>query len=214
MKPEKKRAEYTSFQDFLDKVPAAVLNKRAVECLIKAGAFDSLGYSRRALVSIHEEAIEAVLPVKRNEAGGQFDLFGGLGENNPIAQSFNVEIPDLPEWDKKEKLNIERDMLGLYVSDHPLSGLEAFLDRVADHTVLGIQNDENPVDGQMVTVAGLITSVQTRISQKNGKTWATATIEDFTGSIEVNFPGNLPIRFSLPHPGYGGHDQSANVRAR
>ncbi|USR80041.1 DNA polymerase III subunit alpha [Arcanobacterium pinnipediorum] len=187
IKTRHERGEFTSFQDFLDKVPASVLNKRAIECLIKAGAFDSLGYSRRALVAIHDEAIEAVLPVKRNEAGGQFDLFGGLGEDNPIAQSFNVDVPDLPEWDKKEKLNIERDMLGLYVSDHPLSGLEAFLDRAADHTILGIQNDENPVDGHIVTVAGLITTVQTRISQKNGKTWATATIEDFTGSIEVNF---------------------------
>lgn len=73
---------FTSFQDFLDKVPASVLNKRGIECLIKAGAFDSLGYSRRALVAIHEEAIEAVLPVKRNEAGGQFDLLAVSGRQS------------------------------------------------------------------------------------------------------------------------------------
>lgn len=187
IKTREEKGEYTSFQDFLDKVPAAVLNKRAIECLIKAGGFDSLGHTRRSLLAVFEEAIDSVLPVKKNEAAGQFDLFADLGMSDPAAGGFTVEVPDLPEWEKKEKLNFERDMLGLYVSDHPLSGLEAFLDRTADVTVLGIQNDENPIDGQEVTVAGLITSVQTRISQKNGKTWATAVVEDMTGSIEVNF---------------------------
>lgn len=181
------KGAFTSFQDFLDKVPASVLNKRSIECLIKAGAFDSLGHTRRSLMTMFEEAIESVLPVKRNEAAGQFDLFADMGFDDPMATGLTVTVPDLPEWDKKEKLNIEKDMLGLYVSDHPLSGMEAFLDRAADTTIIGLLNDENPTDGAQVTVAGLITSVQTRISQKNGKTWATAIVEDLTGSIEVNF---------------------------
>lgn len=183
----KEKGAFTSFQDFLNKVPAAVLNKRSIESLIKAGAFDSLGYTRRSLVTMFEEAIDLVLPVKRNEAAGQFDLFADMGFDDPMANGLTVNVPDLPEWDKKEKLNIEKDMLGLYVSDHPLSGMEAFLDRAADTTIIGLLNDENPTDGAQVTVAGLITSVQTRISQKNGKTWATAVVEDLTGSIEVNF---------------------------
>src|SRR5690606_19894249 len=73
------RGPFTSFQDFLDKVPAVVCNKRTIESLIKAGAFDGMGHSRRALLARHEEAVDAVVDVKRNEAVGQFDLFAGLG---------------------------------------------------------------------------------------------------------------------------------------
>ncbi|MFY9262801.1 MAG: DNA polymerase III subunit alpha [Arcanobacterium sp.] len=182
-----KKGAFASFQDFLDKVPASVLNKRSIEALIKAGAFDSLGHTRRSLITIFEQAIDATIPVKKNEAAGQFDLFGDMGLDSSLGGGFVAEVPDIPEWDKKEKLNLEKEMLGLYVSDHPLSGLEAFLERAADNTVLAIQNEEEPVDGALVRVAGLITAVQTRISQKNGKTWATATLEDMTGSIEVNF---------------------------
>lgn len=182
----KEKGPFTSFQDFLDKIPLQACNKRSMESLIKAGAFDSLGEQRRALMSISDEAIDAVIPVKRNEAAGQFDLFGGLGGDTATG-GFDVKVPDLPEWDKKEKLNFEREMLGLYVSDHPLSGMEAFLNRAADTTVVSLLDDESLTDGQSVTIAGLITSVQTRITRKSGKAWATATIEDMTGPIEVNF---------------------------
>src|SRR5690606_13962056 len=71
--------EFTSFTDFLDKVPAVVCNKRTIESLIKAGAFDSLGHTRRALVVVHEQAVDSVIGVKRKEAEGQFDLFADLG---------------------------------------------------------------------------------------------------------------------------------------
>ena len=114
---------YTSFKDYLMKVPAVVCNKRTIESLIKSGAFDSLGHHRRALAMIHEEAIDSVITLKRNEAIGQFDLFAGFEEAESEA-SLSIEIPDLPEWEKKDKLSFERDMLGLYVSDHPLQGLE------------------------------------------------------------------------------------------
>ena len=118
-----KEGAYTSFKDYLMKVPAVVCNKRTIESLIKAGAFDSLGHHRRALAMIHEEAIDSVITLKRNEAIGQFDLFAGFEEAESEA-SLSIEIPDLPEWEKKDKLAFERDMLGLYVSDHPLQGLE------------------------------------------------------------------------------------------
>ncbi|MBM7825583.1 DNA polymerase-3 subunit alpha [Arcanobacterium pluranimalium] len=179
------KGAFTSFQDFLDKVPLQVCNKRALECLIKAGAFDSMGYTRRSLLGIIEEAVDSVVSVKRNEAAGQFDLFGDLGADN--SSGFEVSVPDIPEWDKKQKLNFERDMLGLYVSDHPLSGLEPFLNRNSDTTVVELLDNESLSDGASVVVAGIISSVQTRISKKNGKAWATAIVEDLTGSVEVNF---------------------------
>lgn len=182
----KEKGAFTSFQDFLDKVPLQVCNKRAIECLVKAGAFDSMGVSRRALLTRVEEAVDAVVSLKKNEAAGQFDLFGGAEVD--LGTGVDVVIPDLPEWEKRVKLNHERDMLGLYVSDHPLSGMEHVLDRSADTTIVQLLDDEQPVrDGSTVTLAGLITSVQPRISKKNGKLWATVILEDLTGSTEINF---------------------------
>jgi len=178
---------FTSFTDFLDKVPAVVCNKRTIESLIKAGAFDSLGHGRRALLTVHEQAVDAVVDVKRNEAVGQFDLFGGSGLEDG-APRFSVEVPDIPDWDKKLRLAFEREMLGLYVSDHPLFGLEHVLARSADVTIATLMADESRQDGSTVTIAGLITSLQRRMS-RNGNPWASVTIEDIDGSIEVNFFG-------------------------
>ena len=185
IKAREEKGNFASFQDFLDKVPLPVCNKRAIECLVKAGAFDSMGYTRRALLSRVEEAVDSVVSLKKNEAVGQFDLFGGAGAD--LAGGVDVVIPDLPEWDKKAKLDHERDMLGLYVSDHPLSGMEHVLDRAADTTIVRLMNEEEPVDGSTVTLAGLITSVQPRVSKKNGKLWATVTLEDLSGSTDINF---------------------------
>ncbi len=179
------KGNFTSFQDFLDKVPIQVCNKRAIECLIKAGAFDSFGVTRRALLSKVDEAVDSVVMLKKNEAVGQFDLFGESGSQ--VSGGVDLQIPDIPEWDKKVKLDHERDMLGLYVSDHPLSGLEHILERAADTTIVSLMNEDSTPDGATVTLAGLITSVQPRISKKNGKMWATVVIEDLTGSAEVNF---------------------------
>ena len=182
----RQKGQFTSFQDFLDKVPLQVCNKRAIECLVKAGAFDSMGVSRRALLTKAEEAVDAVVSLKKNEAAGQFDLFGGADAD--LGLGVHVVVPDLPEWDKKVKLDHERDMLGLYVSDHPLSGMERTLERAADTTIVRLVNDEDgPRDGGSVALAGLITSVQPRVSKKNGKLWATVMLEDLTGSVEINF---------------------------
>src|SRR5699024_2723968 len=106
------KGSYTTFTDFLDKVPIHVCNKRTIESLIKAGGFDSLGHTRRSLVEVHEEAVDSVIGVKRQEANGQFDLFAGLGGGDE-EPGFSVAIPDRPEWEKKEKLAFERDMIGL-----------------------------------------------------------------------------------------------------
>ncbi|MDP9807027.1 DNA polymerase-3 subunit alpha [Trueperella bonasi] len=187
IKAREEKGRFTSFQDFLDKIPLSACNKRSIECLIKAGGFDSLGESRRALVTIVDEAIDSVTPVKRNEAAGQFDLFAALGGDEAEGQGFEVSVPDIPEWDKQEKLNFEREMLGLYVSDHPLSGIENFLKRVADTTVVDLHDEEAVTNGKPVRIAGLITSVQTRITKNGGKAWAAVTLEDRTGPIEILF---------------------------
>lgn len=181
---------YTSFKDFLVKVPAVVCNKRTIESLIKAGAFDSLNHYRRALVMIHEEAIDSVITLKRNEAIGQFDLFAGFDEAESEA-SLSIEIPDLPEWEKKDKLSFERDMLGLYVSDHPLQGLEGVLSQHADQSITSIIAEDGPHDGAIITISGMITSLSRRIAKASGNAYARAEIEDLGGSMEVMFFGQV-----------------------
>ncbi|MDR6508727.1 DNA polymerase III subunit alpha [Arthrobacter oryzae] len=185
-----KEGAYTSFKDYLMKVPAVVCNKRTIESLIKAGAFDSLNHHRRALAMIHEEAIDSVITLKRNEAIGQFDLFAGFEEAESEA-SLSIEIPDLPEWEKKDKLSFERDMLGLYVSDHPLQGLEGLLSQHADQSITSIIAEDGPHDGAIITIAGMITSLSRRIAKASGNAYARAEIEDLGGSMEVMFFGQV-----------------------
>lgn len=181
---------FSSFKDFLMKVPAVVCNKRTIESLIKAGAFDSLNHHRRALVMIHEEAIDSVITLKRNEAIGQFDLFAGFEEAESEA-SLSIEIPELPEWEKKDKLSFERDMLGLYVSDHPLQGLEGVLSQHADQSITSVIAEDGPHDGAIITISGMITSLSRRIAKASGNAYARAEIEDLGGSMEVMFFGQV-----------------------
>jgi DNA polymerase-3 subunit alpha len=189
------RGRFADFGDFLDKVPAVVCNKRTIESLVAAGAFDSLGHSRRALTGCFDEAVDAAVAVKRKQADGQFDLFADLAGGTEDAIAMAVTVPDLPEWGKRERLSRERDMLGLYVSDHPLRGLEGALSAISDRTVAELTGDdgrdvpafaEQGTGGRRprVTVAGLVTSIQRKMS-RSGQAWAVVTLEDLTGSVEV-----------------------------
>jgi DNA polymerase-3 subunit alpha len=187
-----REGEFTSFHDFLRKVPLQVANKRTMESLIKAGAFDSLGATRRGLIEIHEDAVESAVSLKRNEANGQVDLFGGIFELDATAEA----IPDRPEWSKKDKLAFERDMLGLYVSDHPLAGLELELAKHASTTITDLLTSDHTEDGDTVTIAGLTTSVQHRVAKTSGNQYGMIQVEDFGGEITVMFMGKAYQEFS------------------
>ena len=121
-----------------------------------------------------------MLDLKRNEANGQDDLFGDLADADPVLMG---SVPDLPDWDKRTKLAFEREMLGLYVSDHPLQGLEHVLAAERDIGIGELITEDGPREG-MVTIAGMITSV-TRKTTKRGDIWAVLTVEDLEASIEV-----------------------------
>ena len=185
VKNRNEKGKYTSFSDFLAKVDQTVCNKKTIESLIKAGAFDSLGHSRKGLMSIFLEAIDSVLEEKRAQAIGQFDLFGGANEIsvNGIA-TLALEVSD-QEWEKALLLAYEREMLGLYVSDHPLLGVEHVLRSATDTTISQIL-DEGVVHEQIITIAGLITAVQRKVSRQ-GQSWAIVTVEDLEGAIDVRF---------------------------
>ena len=150
----KEKGRYADFYDFLSKVDAVACNKKTVESLIKAGAFDSLGHTRKGLLAVHAEAIDAYADVKRNEAAGQFDLFGAFGDDRDGGSAATVAMPTIgdSEWDKRDKLAFEREMLGLYVSDHPLAGLEhAARTTSADTTIAALTEEGSVPDGQIVT---------------------------------------------------------------
>jgi len=167
-----------------------------IESLIKAGAFDDLKHRRRALLAVHELAVDQFVDIKRNEAIGQDSLFGELEDDSAAGFGLSVSIPELEEWDKKTLLGFEREMLGLYVSDHPLFGVEHILAQVSDCTIGELLADEDRADNSTITVAGLVTSVQRKLT-KRGDTWAMVTLEDLEGAIDVLF---FPAAYQLAAP--------------
>ncbi|TQL48140.1 DNA polymerase III alpha subunit [Homoserinimonas aerilata] len=187
------KGRFIAFHDFLKKVPISVANKRTIESLIKAGAFDSLGDTRRALYEIHEDAAEGAVRDKRAEANGQVGFnFDDLWDEPQAAGG----VPERPEWSKRDKLLFEREMLGLYVSDHPLAGLELQLAKHASVTIADILGGEAVSDGETVTIAGLVTSVQHRTARNSGNPYGLITVEDFGGEITVMFLGKTYQEFS------------------
>jgi DNA polymerase-3 subunit alpha len=182
------KGRFTSFKDFLRKVDGVVCNKRTVESLIKAGAFDSLGQGRAPLANHHERYVDAAMAAKsgNKDQGSLFDVDLGLSQEPILDEFAGLPEPSGADWDKTTLLAFERDMLGLYVSDHPLFGVEHILSRLVDAPIARVMADESRPDGSVLSVAGLITSLQFKTT-KQGKPWALATLEDLEGSIEVLF---------------------------
>ena len=186
------KGRYQSFGDFLAKVDAQVCNKKTIESLVKAGAFDSLGHTRKGLMAVYLEAIDSVIETKRAEAIGQFDLFGG--ESATSVSNVALDIPE-GEWEKAMLLSYEREMLGLYVSDHPLLGVEHVLRAGTDMSISELLDDGGHHD-QIVTIGGLITSVTRKVTRQ-GASWAVVTIEDLEGSLEALFFSNTYNQYAL-----------------
>ncbi|GAA4896484.1 DNA polymerase III subunit alpha [Streptomonospora salina] len=185
MNTRKAKGGFTSFVDFVSKIELAACNKRVVESLVKAGAFDSFGQPRMDLFNHHEHAVDAMISSKKQEAHGQFDLFGAGDEAESAPIGLDINWSD-QEWDRKTKLAFEREMLGLYVSSHPLAGAERILARSSDVSILDINNGERR-DRSEVQVAGLISAVERRVSKQSGNPWAKVTIEDLDASIDLLF---------------------------
>jgi DNA polymerase-3 subunit alpha len=178
----REKGRFTDFFDFCEKVDISVLNKRVIESLIKAGAFDSLGMPRRGLFEVHEVAVDRVTARKRAEAAGQFSLFGGLGDGEDVVTE---PLPSVgtEEWEKTQRLAFEKEMLGQYVSDHPLLGLEHVLSRAAD---TGLSSLTERSDGAVVTVAGILAKLTKKFT-KRGEVYVIADLEDLDGGAECIF---------------------------
>ena len=173
---------FVDFYDFCERVDPMVLNKRTVESLVKGGAFDCLGHPRRGLLMVFEQIVDRVLNRRRREAEGQFDLFSGLGggSERPGASDERVPIPD-HEFDKSQRLAFEKEMLGLYVSDHPLMGAEAALRREVDCTLAELREMR---DGDTRWVGGVVTALSRKYTKK-GDLMAVFTLEDLQAAVEV-----------------------------
>jgi DNA polymerase-3 subunit alpha len=205
------KGRFTSFKDFLSKSPAVVCNKRTIESLIKGGAFDGMQESRQGLVRVHEDYIDHFIDIKRQEAIGQDSLFGGFGDDDGGIGFDDSVLPPIPtaEWDKQTLLGFEREMLGLYVSDHPLFGIEHVLSSHADTSIASLTGEDGKPEGSTVQIAGLITGLQVKRTKK-GDLWAIVTVEDLEGAIECLFFPSAYMTVSTML----GHDKVVAVKGR
>ena len=172
-----KNGPYVSFLDFVKRVDPQVLNKRGIESLIKAGAFDSLHTGRRGLLTVSEVIIDSVLARRREFEAGVMSLFGeATGEPNYD----DIVVPGNQEWPKAERLAYEKEMLGLYLSDHPLLGVEHHVRRAVEMSIAELRDGE---EGPPRWVGGVITSYNQRYTRR-GDLMATFVLEDLGAAIE------------------------------
>ncbi len=177
----KAKGEFESFFDFCRKVDYTVLNKKTVESLIKAGAFDSLGHTRRGLLESYEAICGDIIGRRKQQEIGQFDLFAANGDG-PESNGHHETPISLEEFPKEISRTYEKDVLGLYVSDHPLLGIEGLLSRMCDCPIAGLSS--RPV-GEIITVGGLVTTLNKRITKK-GDIMVILNVEDLSGAaVEV-----------------------------
>ncbi len=172
---------FGDFYDFCERVEPTALNKRTVESLIKAGAFDSLGHSRKGLLDIHEPAIEQTLARRRERDAGIMNLFAdvGAGSGAPAFEERHEIGSD--EYPKAQRLAFEKEMLGLYVSDHPLLGVQHALLRMVDGPLGELRDRE---EGQTARVGGIVTALSRKYTRK-GDLMATFILEDLGAAVEV-----------------------------
>ena len=201
---------FTDFYDFCERVDPIALNKRTIESLVKAGAFDSLGHPRQGLLLVFEQIVDRVLRRRRERDQGTLsffdlepDLAAGLGGDAGFDE--RLPIPDI-EFDKAQRLAFEKEMLGLYVSDHPLLGAKRILARHSDCTISEVLELE---DGTMRTVAGIVSGLNRKYT-KRGDLMATFVLEDLGATIEVMvFPKTMQQYGELLAP-----DAIVTVKAR
>jgi DNA polymerase-3 subunit alpha len=185
---ERRTRRYESFDDFVNRMSGKDLNKRQVETLVKAGAFDSLGIARRRIMAVYEKIVDAANQQGRSNLEGQLDMFSFVPE---VAQSFKYDYPDAPEFSPRELLNLEKEVSGMYFSGHILDGFSkniADVNSASIASLYGSDEEKAPADGSRVTLCGIIADVTFK-NTKNGDRMAFLTLEDRSGEIEcVVFP--------------------------
>jgi DNA polymerase-3 subunit alpha len=196
VKSREERGVFIGLSDFCNKIDTAFINKRAVESLIKAGAFDVFNIYRSKLLAVYEKLLDGIISQRKKNIEGQISLFGGYGSSdNSEYNDVEVKYPNIKEFDKKYILAMEKEMTGLYLSGHPLEEYEETLKIAANTKISEIMADEsleddtidevfNITDGDRVIIGGIISAVSKKITKSNAM-MAFLTLEDLYGSIEV-----------------------------
>ncbi|MCI8537582.1 MAG: DNA polymerase III subunit alpha [Oscillospiraceae bacterium] len=182
------KGPFRSFQDFCERMFDKELNRRALENLIRCGAFDSMGAKRSQLMQVFSSVLDSIAASRKRNLEGQFDLFGGFGGEDPVPE---VTLPDLPEFSRAELMAMEKETTGLYLTGHPMdeyrtlarkakaAPIGAILSDFAQEGGPGTYHDE-----QRLSIAGVVTASKTKTTRNNSM-MAYATLEDDTGSMEL-----------------------------
>ena len=181
---------FTSFPDFCQRMMGADLNRRVVESLIKCGAFDSLGYKRSQLMEVYGQVLDGIAQQRRKNLEGQFDLFGGGGEDEPSGIP-ELVLPNLPEYSRSQLMTMERETTGLYLTGHPMDEYREAARNAKAAPIGAILSDFAKEDGpetyrdeQRLSIAGIVASSKTKTT-KNNTLMAYVTLEDDTGAMEL-----------------------------
>jgi DNA polymerase III subunit alpha len=188
-----KEAKFTSFMDFLSRVDLRKVNRRVIESLIKCGSFDSLGYYRRQLMECLDQAMEEGQRKQKELLSNQASIFDQLDDTDKsIANGgTSFQIPNLPEWDRKELLSIEKDTLGFYITGHPLHGYADKL-KLFTNTDTSIINTKR--DKDTITIAGVISTLTERLTRKKD-VMCNIVLEDLLGSVSIIFWADVYKKF-------------------
>ena len=181
------RGLYTNIKDFITRMSDRDINKRAIENFIKAGAMDSLGGTRKQFMSVYVQIMESISQDKKNNMAGQISLFDIATDDEK--EDYEIKIPPVGEYSKEMKLSFEKEVLGVYVSGHPLEEYQEIWNKNVTHKTTDFILDEETnatlvQDGQPVTVGGIISDKRLKYT-KNEKVMAFLTIEDLLGTVEV-----------------------------
>lgn len=171
---------FQSLEDFCGRIDLRKLNKKALECLVKCGAFDWTGAERAQLFSEIEGALAAASSAHRDRAAGQFSMFDDFAVAGAASKAGKTGTPRVPPWSSAEKLAYEKELLGFYVTGHPLDEYRSVLAKYVPIASLGEEEDKSTV-----AIAGALTSVDKKFTKKENKPFAVVVIEDLSGSMEV-----------------------------
>jgi DNA polymerase III subunit alpha len=170
--------------EFFKNIDTRLANKKVIESLVKCGSFDRFSHKRSALFSVIDKLLGAASDFQKDRQGGQYSFFDTPGETNTFNTSLFVDIPDIPEWPENQLLTFEKEMLGFYVTRHPLTRYKGLLDKLSTCTTSRLSTRR---DGEEISIGGILSKVKSTITKRTGEKMAIATLEDLDGTVEVLF---------------------------